>query len=165
MVAAGPGKLHPHTGIRIKNPVSAGMSVLFSEYSGSPMVYNDEQVSMIRDDDVMMYYKGAQMTKENVTPCRDYVLVKIEAEKSETASGIVVAQSVTKDNVPCEGIVFKVGEGRMSSTGDFTPSPCGVGDKVKFRDYAGNEVKIQGERFSLTRMVDILCVIEDEGEN
>lgn len=28
VLAAGPGKLHPHTGIRIDNPVTAGMSVL-----------------------------------------------------------------------------------------------------------------------------------------
>ena len=162
VIAAGPGKLHPHSGVRIHNPVKEGMSVLFGEFAGTAMVYNDEQVQMIRDDDVMMYYKGAQMTKDNVTPCRDYVLVKIEEEKLETASGIVVAQSVTKDQVPCEGVVFKVGEGRMCSTGEFTPSPCKVGDRVKFKDYAGNEVKIQEEVYSLTRMVDILCVIEEE---
>lgn len=161
MIAAGPGKLHPHTGVRIHNPVKEGMSVLYGEFSGVSMVYNDEQVQMIRDDDVMMYYAGVQMTKENVTPCRDYVLVKIEEEKLETASGIVVAQSVTKDQVPCEGVVFKVGEGRMASNGEFTPSPCKVGDRVKFKDYAGNEVKIQGELYSLTRMVDILCVIDE----
>jgi chaperonin GroES len=162
VIAAGPGKLHPHTGVRIHNPVKEGMSVLYGEFSGAAMVYNDEQVQMIRDDDVMMYYQGVQMTKDNVTPCRDYVLVKVEQEKLETASGIVVAQSVTKDQVPCEGVVFKVGEGRMSSTGEFTPSPCKVGDRVKFKDYAGNEVKIQGELYSLTRMVDILCVIDEE---
>jgi chaperonin GroES len=28
VLVAGPGKLHPHTGIRINNPISAGMSVL-----------------------------------------------------------------------------------------------------------------------------------------
>jgi chaperonin GroES len=28
VLAAGPGKLHPHTGVRIDNPITAGMSVL-----------------------------------------------------------------------------------------------------------------------------------------
>lgn len=28
VLAAGPGKLHPHTGTRIENPITAGMSVL-----------------------------------------------------------------------------------------------------------------------------------------
>ena len=147
--------------MRIHNPVKEGTSVLYGEFSGVAMVYNDEQVNMIRDDDIMIYYTGVQMTKENVTPCRDYVLVKIEGEKLETSSGIVLAQSVTKDQVPCEGVVFKVGEGRMGSKGEFTPSPCKVGDRVKFKDYAGNEVIIQGEVFSLTKMVDILCVIDE----
>ena len=157
VVAAGPGKLHPHTGVRIHNPVSEGMSVLYGKFDGTPLSYNDEQMQMIRDDDVMLFYKGIKMSKENVTPCRDYVLVKLDEEKLETSSGIVVAAAVTKDDIPCVGTVFKVGEGRMSSTGEFTPSPVQVGERVKFKDYAGNEVKIDGEEYSLVRMVDILC--------
>jgi chaperonin GroES len=114
-------------------------------------------MQMIRDDDVMLFYRGVQMTRENVMPCRDYVLVQLDEEKMETSSGIVVASSVNKDNLPCIGTVFKVGEGRMSSTGDLTKSPVKVGERAKFKDYAGNEVKIEGKNFALVRMVDILC--------
>ena len=32
-----------------------------------------------------------------------------------------------------------------------------VGDSVKFKDYAGNEVRIEGLDHMLVRMVDILC--------
>jgi len=163
VLSAGPGKLHPHTGVRITNPVGEGVSVLYGEYAGTAMVYNDEQVTMIRDDDIMLSYKGTQMTRDNVVPCRDYVLIKLENEKLETASGIVVAASVTKDQAPCEGLVVKVGEGRLGSLGEFSPSPCQVGDQVKFKDYGGNDVKIQGGSYSIVRMIDILCsVVEDE---
>ena len=71
------------------------------------------------------------MTMENVRPCRDYVLVELTEQKTETASGIVVAESVMKDYEPCEGKVVKVGEGRMTSTGKFSESPVKVGDSVK----------------------------------
>jgi chaperonin GroES len=162
VIAAGPGKLHPHTGVRIHNPVTTGMSVLYGKFAGTPMRYNDDDMQMIRDDDVMLYYKGIKMTKDNVTPCRDYVLVKLDKEKLETESGIVVAAAVTKDSLPCVGTVFKVGEGRLCSTGEFTPSPVNVGQRVKFRDYAGNDIKIDGEEYSLVRMVDILCVSKQE---
>ena len=89
-MAAGPGKLHPHTGVRIANPVTAGDSVLFGKFDGHDMNYNEEAVTMIRDDDILLHYKGVRMTMENVNPCRDYVLVELTKQKAETASGIVV---------------------------------------------------------------------------
>lgn len=125
------------------------------------MTYDDEQMQMIRDDDVMLFYNGLKMSKENVTPSRDYVLVKLDEENLQTESGIVVAAAVTKDDINCVGVVAKVGEGRMCSSGEFTPSPVSVGDRVKFKDYAGNEIKIDGEEYSLVRMVDILCSASD----
>lgn len=160
VVEAGPGKLHPHTGVRIHCPVKPGDSVLHGKFDGTNLMYNDEQMNMIRDDDIMLYYTGTRMTLENVTPCRDYVLVKNDSASLETKSGIVVAGSATKGLEPCEGRVIKVGEGRMCSTGEFTPSPVAVGDTVKFRDYAGNGVRIEGQDYSLVRMVDILCAID-----
>jgi len=166
VVAAGPGKLHPHTGVRIHCPVQPGMSVLHGKFDGTKLMYNDEEMNMIRDDDVMLYYSSSKsMTLENVVPCRDYILVENDASTLETESGIVVAGSVTKGLEPCEGNVIKVGEGRMCSTGEFTPSPVQVGDRVKFRDYAGNAVRIQGKDHSLVRMVDILCAIPPEQED
>jgi co-chaperonin GroES (HSP10) len=48
----------------------------------------------------------------------------------------------------------------MTSTGQFSESPVKVGDRVKFKDYAGNGVKIEGVEHSLVRMVDILCAVE-----
>jgi chaperonin GroES len=163
VIAAGPGKLHPHTGVRIHNPVSKGMSVLYGKFDGTPMNYDDEQMQMIRDDDVMLYYSGVKMTKENVIPCRDYVLVKLDEQNLQTESGIVVAAAVTKDDINCVGVVYKIGEGRLCSTGEFTPSPVSVGDRVKFKDYAGNEIKIDGDEFSIVRMVDILCSTKGAG--
>ncbi|KAL7468427.1 hypothetical protein ACHAXS_008654 [Conticribra weissflogii] len=161
VVAAGPGKLHPHTGVRITCPVVPSDSVLFGKFDGHDMTYNDEKVTMIRDDDILLYYRGIRMTLDNVIPCRDYVLVELSKGKAETKSGIVVAESVMKDYEPCEGRVVKVGEGRMTSTGEFSESPVKVGDRVKFRDYAGNGVKIEGKDHSLVRMVDILSALED----
>lgn len=160
VVAAGPGMLHPHTGVRITNPVTAGDSVLFGKFDGHDMNYNEESVTMIRDNDVLLHYKGTRMTLENVNPCRDYVLVELTKQKTETSSGIVVAESVMKDYEPCEGKVVKVGDGRMTSKGEFSESPVKVGDSVKFKDYAGNSVKIEGVEHSLVRMVEILCGLE-----
>eukprot|EP00545_Synedropsis_sp_CCMP1620_P006192 CAMPEP_0119014578 /NCGR_PEP_ID=MMETSP1176-20130426/9984_1 /TAXON_ID=265551 /ORGANISM="Synedropsis recta cf, Strain CCMP1620" /LENGTH=249 /DNA_ID=CAMNT_0006967781 /DNA_START=6 /DNA_END=755 /DNA_ORIENTATION=+ len=157
VLAAGPGKLHPHTGNRIDNPVKEGDSVLYGKFDGVTLTYNDDSCQMIRDDDVMLYYDGVTMNLENVTPCRDYVLIELEKDETETKSGIVVAAGVQKENLPCEGTVYKVGGGRLTSSGDFGKSPVQPGDSVKFKDYAGNDVVIENRAFSLVRMVEILC--------
>jgi len=119
---------------------------------------------MIRDADVLLYYQGVSMSLDNVVPCRYYVLVEMAEVTLETKSGIAIAATVTQEDLPCDGIVAKVGEGRMASTGEFTKPPVKVGERVKFKDYAGNDVMIAGKPYSLVRMVDILCSMPDEEE-
>lgn len=167
VLAAGPGKLHPFTGVRIHNPIQTGMSVVFGKYDGTPLNYNGEECQLIRDDNVLLAYRdGVTMRLDNVIPIRDYVLIELE-EKSggggggeagiSMSSGIVLSQMVVKDMVPCQGRVAKVGEGRMDSTGKLTKSPVSVGDMVKFKDYAGNDITIDNKSYSVVKMVDILC--------
>lgn len=168
VVEAGPGKLHPFTGVRITNPIKVGMSVLYGKYDGKAMNYNNEECQVIRDDDVLLAYTGISMKLDNVEPVRDYVLVELDEkygdEPMSTSSGVVIAAQVMKDDVPCEGKVVKVGEGRMASDGKFTKSPVQPGDLVKFRDYAGNDVMIEGKPYSVVKMVNILCSFKDEEE-
>jgi len=162
VMEAGPGKIHPHTGIRIDNPVKKGISVLYGKFDGKPIEYKGEECQMIRDDDVMLYYTGVTMSLDNVTPCRDYVLIELPERKDQlTSSGVVIAGMVTKDDEPCEGTVIKVGEGRLNSSGKFSPSPVAVGDQVKFKDYAGNDARIEGKDYVLVKMVEILCTAVD----
>jgi len=166
VIEAGPGKLHPFTGVRITNPISVGMSVLYGQFDGRPIEYKGDECQVIRDDDVLLAYTGVTMKLDTVIPVRDYVLIEINAKKSEqqlqTKSGVVIAAQVLQDALPCQGRVVKVGEGRMASTGEFTPSPVKVGDLVKFKDYAGNEVVIEGKTYNVVKMVDILCTMKED---
>lgn len=168
VIAAGPGKLHPITGVRITNPIKEGVSVLYGKFDGRSVNYNGEDCQMIRDDDVLLYYTGVTMKMDTVTPVRDYVLIKLDQKYGDamtTKSGVMIASQVTKEDVPCEGVVTKVGEGRMHSGGEFSPSQVAVGDYVKFKDYAGNDVMIEGAPYSVVKMVDILCSLnEDEAK-
>ena len=140
-------------------------------------MYNDEECQIIRDDNVLLAYPGgnAMMTIDNVTPIRDYVLVElISPTKSDasdnddntiaTNSGIVIAASVLKDNLPCEGRVVKVGEGRQLPDGvRFSASPVQVNDLIKFKEYAGNDILMNdGKQYSVVKMVDILCTYKNE---
>eukprot|EP00522_Entomoneis_paludosa_P001256 CAMPEP_0172472616 /NCGR_PEP_ID=MMETSP1065-20121228/68432_1 /TAXON_ID=265537 /ORGANISM="Amphiprora paludosa, Strain CCMP125" /LENGTH=245 /DNA_ID=CAMNT_0013230765 /DNA_START=122 /DNA_END=859 /DNA_ORIENTATION=+ len=164
VVTAGPGKLHPYTGVRITNPIKEGVSVLYGKFDGRPVEYNGDECQMIRDDDVLLYYTGVTMKLDSVVPVRDYVLIELDEklgkDQLQTSSGVVIAQQVMKGANPCEGIVAKVGEGRLASLGNFSKPPVKVGDSVKFKDYAGNEVMIEGKQYTLVKMVNILSTMK-----
>jgi chaperonin GroES len=164
VIAAGPGKIHPLTAIRIDNPIKEGMSVLYGKFDGKPIIYNEDSCQMIRDDNCLLYYEGVSMKLNNVFPVRDFVLIALDEdpETLATSSGVVIAQQVMADAVPCEGTVVKVGEGRMASKGQLAPPPVKVGESVKFKDYAGNDVTIEGKPYSVVKMVDILCTLNEE---
>jgi chaperonin GroES len=158
VISSGPGKIHPFTGIRIHNPIKEGVSVVYGKYDGKAIMYNDDSCQMIRDDDCLLFYEGVTMKLGNVTPVRDYVLIALDEDPDTlaTSSGVVIANQVMADDVPCEGVVVKLGEGRMASNGELTASPVKVGERVKFKDYAGNDVAIEGKQYSVVKMVDIL---------
>ncbi len=158
VVAAGPGKVHPYTAVRIHNPIKVGMSVVYGQFDGKAVSYNEDACQLIRDDDCLLYYEGVTMKFDNVFPVRDYVLIELDKdpETLATSSGVVIANQVMADVLPCEGTVAKVGEGRMASKGELTKPQVQVGDRVKFKDYSGNEVKIEGKEYTVVKMVDIL---------
>jgi chaperonin GroES len=167
VVEAGPGKLHPITGVRIENPVQPGMSVLYGKFDGRNVEYKGDECQYIRDDDVLLYYTGVTMKLETAMPVRDYVLVempKSNSDQLQTKSGVVIAASVMKEDTPCQGRAVKIGEGRMDSLGNLTKSPVQPGDLVKFKDYAGNGVMIEGKMYSVVRMLDILCTLPQPAE-
>ena len=48
---------------------------------------------------------------------------------------------------PTEGVVIKVGPGRIASSGAVADIKIKAGDNVKFKDFAGTEIKIQVRLF------------------
>lgn len=44
------------------------------------------------------------------------------------------------------------------------PSPVAVGERVKFKDYAGSDVRIEGLDYVLVQMVNILCTAIEDAE-
>jgi len=86
----------------------------------------------------------------------DSVLVRVEGAEEETASGLVIT-AMKKGQKPSTGEVVKVGPGRMATNGEMMAMDVDCGDMVKFRDFAGTEVIIEGEEFAVVRMTDVLA--------
>lgn len=91
-------------------------------------------------------------------PLSDYVVVKAITEEV-TKGGIVIPDTVDKEK-PEKGEVLAVGEGRLLDNGQRPPVSVKVGDKVMFKKYSPDEIKVDGEEYLVIRESDIIAIIE-----
>ena len=92
-----------------------------------------------------------------LVPLGDRVVLKqVEAEET-TKSGIVLPGQ-TKEK-PQQAEVVAVGPGGMVDGKEVTML-VSVGDKVIYSKYAGTEVKIDNEEYTIVRQSDILAIVE-----
>lgn len=96
-----------------------------------------------------------------IEPLYDRVVLKPQAEdeRSKTASGIIIPDTVSKEK-PEQGVVLAVGEGRLDEDGKRIQMSVKVGDKVVFSRYGYEEVKIEGEEYYIIKEENILAIIK-----
>ncbi len=91
-------------------------------------------------------------------PLHDKVLVK-RTEEEETSSGGIILSGSAKEK-PSQGEVISVGPGKKTDSGEIASMNVKTGDTVIFGQYAGNEVKLDGEDYLIMSESDIFGVIE-----
>lgn len=157
VVSVGPGKTHQDSGVVFCMPVKEGEGVVYGKYDGTEIDLNGEKHILIRDDDVLVKFIGDELNLESADVTADNVLVYVERKEEETEGGILIAKSSKSESRPSTGQVVKVGPGRMAANGELMAMEVEVGDMVKFRDFAGNDVNIGDKEYSVVRMADILA--------
>ncbi|MCR4410940.1 MAG: co-chaperone GroES [Thermoguttaceae bacterium] len=93
----------------------------------------------------------------NIQPIGDRVVVERESAEEVTTGGIVLPD--TAKDKPARGTVLAVGEGRLLKNGNRVPLQVGVGDRVVFSSYAGDEFKLGDRQLVLMREEDILAIL------
>ena len=93
----------------------------------------------------------------NVKPLGDRVVIKNVEMEETTKSGIILTGSAKEKPVVSE--VLAVGPGGMVDGKEVTMY-VKPGDKVIYSKYAGTEVKLDGEEYTIVRQSDILAVVE-----
>ena len=93
-----------------------------------------------------------------IRPLHDRVLVQRFEEEQKSKGGIIIPD--TAKEKPQEGKVIAVGKGKILDDGKVVALDVKVGDKILFSKYAGSEVKIEGDEYSIMREDDILGIIE-----
>lgn len=156
VMAVGPGKTHEDSGIVIDMPVEEGEGVVYGKYDGTEIDLDGDRHTLIRDSDILIKFKG-ELSIDTVETVSDNILVVVDTSEKETEGGILIAKSSKSENKPSTGEVVKIGPGRVASNGEVMAMDVAVGDMVKFRDFAGNEVEIGEQEYRVVRMPDILA--------
>ena len=92
------------------------------------------------------------MSKVNIQPLNDNIIVRRLEAITESAGGIVLPGA--SEELPAEAIVLAVGKGKTLANGDIDTLDVKVNDRVIFGQKAGTEINIDGE--------NLLALIEDE---
>ena len=98
------------------------------------------------------------MSKPNITPLGDRVLVKaVEDDEQQVKGGIIIPDSAKEK--PQEAKIIALGTGKKDDDGNPQDFQVKVGDVVLVSKYGGTEVKYDDEVYQLLREDDILGII------
>lgn len=92
------------------------------------------------------------MTKINIKPLADRVLIQPAQAEEKTAGGIIIPD--TAKEKPQRGTVVAVGPGKKDE-----PLTVKVGDNVLYSKYAGTEISFEGETYLIMRESDVVAIV------
>ncbi len=91
-----------------------------------------------------------------IKPLADNILIEPLDREERTPSGILIPD--TAKEKPQEGKIVAVGPGREEE-GKLVKTAVKIGDRVIYKKWGGNEVKVEGKDMLLVKEEDILAVI------
>ncbi len=94
----------------------------------------------------------------NLKPLHDHLIVKAISDEQATKAGIILPDTVDKERSE-KGEVIAVGPGKMSESGKRLEMSVKVGDKILFKKYAPNQVKIDDQEYLIIEESEVLAVI------
>lgn len=92
------------------------------------------------------------MSKVNIQPLADRVLIEPAQAETTTASGIIIPDSAKEK--PQKGTVVAAGKGTKDE-----PITVKIGDTVLYGKYAGTELTVEGKDYLIMRESDIFAIL------
>ncbi len=95
----------------------------------------------------------------NLKPLSDHLIVQTAEANTTTKSGIVLPQTADKER-PQQGEIIAVGPGRILDNGNRLPMSVKVGQKVLFKKYSPDEIKIEDKEYLVLSESEVIAIIE-----
>lgn len=102
----------------------------------------------------------AVLSKVNIRPLGDRVLVKPVEKEREEKGGIIIPD--TAKEKPQEGKVIAAGKGKVADDGKLIPMDVKAGDRILYGKYSGTEIKIDDEEYLIMHQEDIMGILESK---
>ena len=96
--------------------------------------------------------------KVGIRPLMGYVLVEPSEAESKTASGIILPESAQEK--PAQGTVLAVGDDMVFENGKVLKASVKPGDKVVYKKWGGDEIKVDGKELKLVKFDDLMAILE-----
>lgn len=93
-----------------------------------------------------------------IRPLAGYLLIQPESGETQTASGIVLPE--TAQEKPAQGKILAIGDDMLLPNGQIFRSPVSVGDRVVFKKWGGDEIKVRGVEYKLVKFEDLIAILE-----
>ena len=106
----------------------------------------------------MAKQKNKQSAKLSIKPLMGYVLVEPSEAETKTASGIILPESAQEK--PAQGKVVACGEDMVLENGKVVKCPVAVNDKVVYKKWGGDEIKVSGKELKLVKFDDLMAILE-----
>jgi chaperonin GroES len=95
------------------------------------------------------------MSKINLRPLDDRVVVEPTEAEERTAGGIVLPDTAREK--PQRGTIVAIGPGKLLDSGSRGQLSVAVGDVVIYGKYSGTEIEVNGKDVKILRESDILA--------
>ncbi|MDO8573614.1 MAG: co-chaperone GroES [Candidatus Daviesbacteria bacterium] len=97
-------------------------------------------------------------SKISVKPLMGYVLVEPSEAETKTLSGIILPESAQEK--PAQGKVVACGDEMVMENGKVVKCPVKLGDKVVYKKWGGDEIKVDGKELKLVKFDDLMAILE-----
>lgn len=99
-----------------------------------------------------------KQTSVTLEPLGDRLVIRAVQQEQVLASGIVIPD--TAKEKPQQGEVIAIGPGKRDDNGQRMPLEVGVGDRVLYKKYTGQEIKIDNEDLIVLEEREILAKVK-----
>ncbi len=102
--------------------------------------------------------KVSVINKIAIKPLMGYVLVQPSEAETITLSGIILPESAQEK--PAQGVVVSCGDEMIMENGKVLKCPVNAGDKVVYKKWGGDEIKVSGVEYKLVKFDDLMAILE-----
>lgn len=95
----------------------------------------------------------------NLKPLMGYVLVEQDKAQEKTSSGLYLPE--TAQEKPAQGVVLAIGTDLLLENGRMMTSPVNIGDRVIYKKWGGDEIRINGVEYKLVKFEDLMAILEN----